>query len=151
DRSLLRRRGRGRGDDVRARAAPRSAAADDQLPAPGSGLRSGLRAERGARGSGRRRSVERDGPRRPQRLHPARPRVVATIRAGTLDDATAVAPLLAALYPNEVLSARSLRHFWDTMRGRMGRRSWAAEAGGELIGFAFGSRAPSTSEEAAAW
>ncbi len=45
-------------------------AADDQLQKPGSRLRPRLRAERGAAGAGRRRAVERDGPRRPQRLRP---------------------------------------------------------------------------------
>ena len=50
------------------------APADDQLRAPRSRVRSRLRPERGARGAGRRRALERDGPRRPQRLRPARPR-----------------------------------------------------------------------------
>ena len=48
--------------------------AHDQLRAPRSRVRSRLRPERGARGEGRRRALERDGPRRPQRLRVARPR-----------------------------------------------------------------------------
>ena len=67
----VRRRGRDRGDHVRARAARRRAAADDQLPRAGPGVRPRLRPERGARGAGRRRALERDGPRRPQRLRAA--------------------------------------------------------------------------------
>ena len=59
---------RGRGDDVRPRAPRGRASADDQLPQPGSGVRPRLRPERGARGAGRRRAVERDGPRRAQRV-----------------------------------------------------------------------------------
>ena len=74
DGPLLRRRGSGRGDDVRARAPRRRPAADDQLPEPRSGVRSRLRAERGAACRDRRGTVERDGSRRPQRLRPARPR-----------------------------------------------------------------------------
>ena len=65
---------RGRGDDVRPRAPRGRASADDQLPQPGSGVRPRLRAERGARGAGRRRALERDGPRRAQRLRAPRPR-----------------------------------------------------------------------------
>ena len=42
--------------------------------APRSGLRPRLRAERGAQRAGRRRALERDGPRRPQRLRATRPR-----------------------------------------------------------------------------
>ena len=49
-RPLLRGGRRGRGDDVRAGAAPPGAAADDQLPEPRPGARSRLRAERGAPG-----------------------------------------------------------------------------------------------------
>ena len=60
--------GCGRGDDVRPRAPRGRAAADDQLPQPRSGVRSRLRAERGATGAGRRRALERDGPRRAQRV-----------------------------------------------------------------------------------
>ena len=41
---------------------------------PDPGVRPGLRPERGAQGRGRRRALERDGPRRPQRLRAARPR-----------------------------------------------------------------------------
>ena len=48
------------------------AAADDQLRASRPGVRPRLRAERGAAGAGRRRALERDGPRRPQRLRPRR-------------------------------------------------------------------------------
>ena len=73
DRALLRIGGCGRGDDVRARPPPRRPPADDQLPEPGPGVRPRLRAQRGAPGRGRRRAVERDGPRRPQRLRPAGP------------------------------------------------------------------------------
>ncbi len=73
DRALLRSGRRGRGDDVRPRAARGRASADDQLPQPGSGMRPRLRAERGAERAGRRRAVERHGPRRAQRLRPARP------------------------------------------------------------------------------
>ena len=61
-------RGRGRGDDVRARAAPPTAAADDQLPQPGSrsATSTTCRTRHGRRV--RRRAFERDGPRRSQRL-----------------------------------------------------------------------------------
>ena len=49
--------------------APRGrATADDQLSHAGPGLRPRLRAERGTPRPGRRRALERDGPRRPQRL-----------------------------------------------------------------------------------
>ena len=66
---------RGRVDVLRARPARAGAAADDQLPQPGPGLRPRLRAERGAAGRrARGRDLERDGPRRPQRVRPARPR-----------------------------------------------------------------------------
>ena len=66
----LRRGRRDRGDDVRARHPRGRPSADDQLPTPRSRLRPRLRAERGARGAGRRRALQRDGPRRPQRLRP---------------------------------------------------------------------------------
>ena len=69
---MLRRGRRDRGDDVRPGDPPRRAPADDQLRASRSRVRPGLRAERGARGRGRRGALERDGPRRPQRLRPAR-------------------------------------------------------------------------------
>ena len=49
--------------------------AHDQLRAPRSRVRSRLRPERGARGQGRRGALECDGPRRPQRLRAARPRL----------------------------------------------------------------------------
>ena len=65
----------GRGDDVRSRAARGRPPADDQLPQPGSGLRPRLRPERGAEGRGRRRALERDGPRRAQRVRAARSRL----------------------------------------------------------------------------
>src|ERR687888_197079 len=71
---LLRRRRRDRGDDVRPRNPRRQAPADDQLRAPRPGVRPRLRAQRGARGRGRRGALERDGPGRPQRLRPLRPR-----------------------------------------------------------------------------
>ena len=77
DRPLLRGGRRDRGDDVRARAPPPAAPADDQLPESGSGVRPRLRSERGAGGRARRRALERDGPRRPQRLRAARPRGLA--------------------------------------------------------------------------
>ena len=54
--------------------------ADDQLPQPRSGVRSRLRAERGPPRAGRRGALERDGPRRPQRLRPARPRRLSASR-----------------------------------------------------------------------
>ena len=69
---LLRRGGRDRGDDVRARRQGGRAAADDELRAPRSRLRPRLRAERGAPRPGRRRALERDGPRRSQRLRAGR-------------------------------------------------------------------------------
>ena len=47
---------------------------------PGPRVRPRLRPERGPRGAGRRRALERDGPRRPQRLRPARPRRVSSWR-----------------------------------------------------------------------
>ena len=47
---------------------------------PGSGVRPRLRAERGARGADRRRALERDGPRRPQRLRARRTRRVIDTR-----------------------------------------------------------------------
>ena len=47
---------------------------------PGSGVRPRLRAERGARGARRRRPLECDGPRRPQRLRAARPRRTSALR-----------------------------------------------------------------------
>ncbi len=73
--ALLRGGRRDRGDDVRARDPRGRAAADDQLRAPRPRVRPRLRAERGAPRAGRRGAVERDGPRRPQRLRPRRPRV----------------------------------------------------------------------------
>ena len=82
DGALLRCRGGGRGDDVRAGAAPPAAAADDQLPEPGSRARPRLRPERGARGRARGRALERDGPRRPQRLRAAGPRRSSPRRRG---------------------------------------------------------------------
>ena len=73
-RSLLRSRRRGRSDDVCARPPPPAAPADDQLPHPGSRARPRLRPERGPQGRRPRVcALERDGPRRPQRLRPARP------------------------------------------------------------------------------
>ena len=48
---------------------------------PGSGVRPRLRPERGARGRARRRALERDGARRPQRLRAARPRLSSNARA----------------------------------------------------------------------
>ena len=65
---LLRRGRRDRGDDVRARRPRGRAAADRELRASRSGVRPRLRAERGARGAGRRGIVQRDGTRRTQRL-----------------------------------------------------------------------------------
>src|SRR5918911_1388687 len=62
DGALLRSGRRDRGDDVRARDPRREAPADDQLRAPGPGVRPRLRAQRGAGGDGRCRAVERDGP-----------------------------------------------------------------------------------------
>ena len=53
---------------------PPDPAADDQLPEPRPGARPRLRSERGTQGRSRRRALERDGPRRPQRLRAARPR-----------------------------------------------------------------------------
>ena len=73
-RAPVRSRRSGRGDDVRARAPRGRAAADDQLPEPGSGVRPGLRPERGSTGPGRRRALERDGARGAQRVRPARAR-----------------------------------------------------------------------------
>ena len=81
-RPLLRGRRCDRVDDVRARAPPPAAAADDQLPQSRSGMRPRLRPERGARGRARRGALERDGPRRPQRLRPARPRRREAVGAG---------------------------------------------------------------------
>ena len=72
DGAHVRRCGRDRGDHVRARAARRQAAADDQLPRARPRVRSRLRPERGPRGTRRRRALECDGARRPQRLRPAR-------------------------------------------------------------------------------
>src|SRR5262249_25042860 len=72
DRTLFRRRGRDRGDDVRARRPQRRSAADDELRPSRPGVRPRLRAERGAAGAGGRRPLERDGSRRPQRLCPDR-------------------------------------------------------------------------------
>ena len=64
----------------------RRPSADDQLPEPGPGVRPRLRPERGAPGRGRRRALERDGPRRPQRLRPAGPgRLTSPRRVGGLD------------------------------------------------------------------
>ncbi len=78
-RPLLRRRGRDRGDDVRAGALPPGPAADDQLPQSRPGARPRLRPERGPPGRSRRRAVECDGARRPQRVRAARAgRVVGT-------------------------------------------------------------------------
>ncbi len=73
--------GRDRGDDVRARDPRGRAAADDQLRAPRPRVRPRLRPERGAPRAGRRRAVERDGPRWPQRLRPRRPRLVRRVLA----------------------------------------------------------------------
>ena len=70
--SSLRGRGRGRGDDVRPRAARGRAAADDQLPHARPGARPRLRAERGAVSAGGGCALERDGTRRAQRLRAAR-------------------------------------------------------------------------------
>ena len=74
DGSYVRRSRRDRGDHVRAGAPRRRAAADDQLPQARPGVRPRLRPERGAGDSGRRGAFERHGPRRPQRLRPARTR-----------------------------------------------------------------------------
>ena len=68
DGPLLRGGRRDRVDDVRARDPRGHDPADDQLRAPGSRVRPRLRPERGAPGQGRRRALECDGPRRPQRL-----------------------------------------------------------------------------------
>ena len=62
------------------------------------------------------------------------------IRAGTLDDAPGVARLLAAVYPDEVESARGLRYAWASVPERVGRRAWAAEVDGELVAWANASR-----------
>src|SRR6266540_4063157 len=65
--------GRGdRGDDVRARDSRGRHPADAQLRASGPRMRPGLRTERGARGEGGRRALERDGARRPQWLRSLR-------------------------------------------------------------------------------
>src|SRR5919204_7719 len=76
DGPYLRCRRRRRGDDVRARAPRGRAPAHDQLCEPGSGLRPGLRPERGAPRPGRCRPLERDGARRTQRLRSAGTRLV---------------------------------------------------------------------------
>ena len=92
---LLRGGGSDRVDDVRARAPPPAAAADDQLPQSRSGVRPRLRPERGAAGRAGRGALERDGPRRPQRLRLARPRVARRERA-TWRRSPAGAPRAAA-------------------------------------------------------
>ena len=103
-----------------ARASPPAVAADHQLPQPRSGVRPRLRPERGARGRARGRALERDGPRRPQRLRPARPRgvraalaltsVVLLSACGGADepDPTPNAKLLEAARANRVAEAREL-------------------------------------------
>ena len=71
------------------------------------------------------------------------------IRGGTLDDAPGVARLLAAVYPDEVESARGLRHAWASVPERVGRRSWAAEVDGELVAWANASRVVASAAEGA--
>src|SRR2546429_6599958 len=66
----VRRGGGDRGDDVRPRPARRCDRAHDQLPPSRSRLRPRLRAQRSPESEDRRRSLERDGAGRPQRLRP---------------------------------------------------------------------------------
>ena len=71
----LRRRGRARGDGLRPRDPPRDRPADDQPGRPRPGLRPRLHPARGAQARHRLRALERDGPRRPQRVRSAGPRL----------------------------------------------------------------------------
>src|SRR5437773_1201243 len=117
DRPLVSGGGRDRGDHVRAGGVRRRAAADGELRAPGSRVRSGLRAEQGAGDARRRCALERDGPRRPQRLRASRPRRLAAAsirRASGSSRPPAQVSLRPAGTPGSVLRSRASRLPWPS-------------------------------------
>jgi GNAT superfamily N-acetyltransferase len=72
------------------------------------------------------------------------------IRPGTPDDAPAVAALLTAAYPNFWVTARGVATWMSTTPERAGRRWWAVEDTGALVGWASAGLNPETTEERAA-
>jgi GNAT superfamily N-acetyltransferase len=72
------------------------------------------------------------------------------IREATLDDAAAVARLSTIVYPAELSTTRGLRHMWQAVPERAGRRMWVHEEGSEVVGFAAVSLAITSSEPGAA-
>ena len=72
------------------------------------------------------------------------------IREATIDDAPAVAQLSTVVYPAELTTGRGLRHWWGAVPARARRRMWAAEEGGELVGFASAVLQTSSAEPGAA-
>jgi GNAT superfamily N-acetyltransferase len=72
------------------------------------------------------------------------------IREATLDDAAAVARLSTIVYPAELSTARGLRHMWQAVPERAGRRMWVHEEGSEVVGFAAATLAVNSSEPGAA-
>ena len=72
------------------------------------------------------------------------------IRPGTIDDAPAVAELVAVTYPNTWVTAAGIRTWMSTMPERARRRWWAVEHSGALVGWASAGLNPETKEEHAA-
>ena len=72
------------------------------------------------------------------------------IRPGTIDDAPAVAELLAVTYPNTWVTAAGTRTWMATTPERARRRWWAVERSGALVGWATAGLNPETKEEHAA-
>jgi len=72
------------------------------------------------------------------------------IRPGTIDDAPAVAELLAVTYPNTWVTAAGVRAWMATTPERARRRWWAVERSGALVGWATAGLNPETKEVHAA-
>ncbi len=72
------------------------------------------------------------------------------IRPGTIDDAPALAELIAATYPKMWVTAMGVRTWMATMPERAQRRWWAVEESGALVGWATAGLNSETTEQHAA-
>jgi GNAT superfamily N-acetyltransferase len=72
------------------------------------------------------------------------------IREAVTGDAARVAALSSVVYPDELTTERGMLHFWAVVPERARRRMWAAEEGGEILGFASAALSVTSSDPGAA-